>query len=576
MRKRKTDEQFKKEVYDLVGDEYIFLDTYVNARTKLRVNHNKCGNIYEVLPNSFLSGHRCPYCFGTPRKTNSQFKQEVANLVGNEYTFLDTYVNSQTKIEVKHNKCGNTYKVEPNSFLSGSRCPYCSDDFHPNKTDEQFKKEVYDLVGDEYIFLDTYVNTNTKIRVKHNKCGDTYEVRPYWFLSGGRCPYCYGNAKKTDAQFKNEVKNLVGSEYTFLESYVNTATKLRVKHNKCGNIYKVRPHDFLNNGRRCPYCAGLAKKTDNQFKHEVFNLVGNEYTFLDSYVNNHTKLKVKHNKCGNTYEVKPNTFLRGNRCPYCSGKLKKTDDQFKQEVRNLVGDEYTFLDSYVNAMTKLRAKHNKCGKVYKVQPALFLRGSRCPYCSSNLKKTDSQFKQEVKNLVGNEYEFLDAYVNARTKLGVKHNKCGNIYKVAPSVFLRGDRCPYCNRRPKGEVIINKILKSLKIKYEYQKTFDDLKDTGLLSYDFFIPNQNILIEYQGEQHYQPIDYFGGDDKFKTQQKHDKMKSDYAKGNGYNLIAVPYTEDTFSKIKKYLVKHGLEQHLKSTPKRDTAFHFNFAQS
>lgn len=225
-------------------------------------------------------------------------------------------------------------------------------------------------------------------------------------------------------------------------------------------------------------------------------------------------------------------------------------------------------------MTKLRVKHNKCGNVYKVTPNHFLLGIRCPYCSSKASKTNDEFKQEIFNLVGDEYTFLDIYVNAYTKLRVKHNKCGNIYEVAPKHFLhQGTRCPYCNTS-KGEVIINKILKSLGIKYEYQKTFDDLKDTGLLSYDFYIPDQNILIEYQGMQHYQPIDYFGGATRFEYQQKHDKLKSDYAKGNGYKLIAVPYTEDTFSKIKKYLVKHGLEQHLKNTPKKDAFFHFTFA--
>lgn len=253
---------------------------------------------------------------------------------------------------------------------------------------------------------------------------------------------------------------------------------------------------------------------------------------------------------------------------------RKTNEQFKKEVFDLVGDEYVFLDIYVNARTKIKVKHSKCGDIYKVKPHDFLSGKRCPYCSGNSRKTNTQFKKEVYDLVGSEYTVLESYVNAYTKIRVKHNQCGHIYKVKPHHFLEGERCPYCNN-PKGEVIINKILKSLGIKYEYQKTFDDLKDTGLLSYDFYIPDQNILIEYQGMQHYQPIDYFGGEARFKTQQKHDKLKSDYAKGNGYKLIAIPYTEDTFSKIKKYLVKHGLEQHLKNTSKRDASFYFILAQ-
>lgn len=299
------------------------------------------------------------------------------------------------------------------------------------------------------------------------------------------------------------------------------------------------------------------KKTDAEFKKEVFDLAGGEYTFLDNYQGSNTKIKVKHNKCGNTYEVRPKDFIKGERCPNCFGNIKKTDAQFKKEVYDLVGDEYIFLDPYVNARTKIKVKHNECGNVYEIDPNHFLKGNHCPYCSGKLEKTDDQFKKEIFNIVGDEYVFLDSYVNNKTKLRVKHSKCGNVYEVAPHSFLSlHSRCPYCNS-PKGETIISKILNSLGINYEYQKTFGGLRDSRLLSYDFYISTQNILIEYQGKQHYEPVDAFGGEDQFELQQKHDKLKSDYAKEHNYNLIAVPYTEDTFSKIKKYLFKHGLSK-------------------
>ena len=434
------------------------------------------------------------------------------------------------------------------------------------KTDAEFKQQVYDLVGNEYTFLGYYVTSRTKLKIKHNVCNNTYEVTPDNFLRGRRCPYCSqlelkDKFVKSDSQFKREVFDIVGDEYTFLDTYVNAQTKLRVKHNKCGNIYKVKPNNFFN-GTRCPYCSiYLERKNASQFKKEVNGLVGNEYVFLDTYINNVTKLRVKHNKCGNVYKVTPNSFLGGSRCPYCAksilrNKLSKNDDKFKNEINNLVGNDYKFLDPYVNSYTKIRVKHNKCGRIYKVTPHSFLQCPHCPFCAvDSARKTDAQFKQQVYDLVGDEYTFLDTYVNSVTKLRVKHNKCGRVYEVRPNDFLNtNSRCPYCSS-PKGETIISNILDTLNINYEAQKTFDDLKDNQPLSYDFYIPEQNILIEYQGIQHYQPIDYFGGKNTFKYQQQHDKMKDDYAKDNGYNLIAVPYTEDTFNKIKKYLLKYGL---------------------
>lgn len=359
--------------------------------------------------------------------------------------------------------------------------------------------------------------------------------------------------QKTDAQFKQEVYDLVGDKYTFLEPYVNKRTKIKAKHNKCGHIYEVAPGSFLS-GRRCSYCNGGIKKTDEQFKEEIFNLVGNEYNFLDNYINNHTKIRVKHNECGHIYKVEPNDFLQGSRCPYCNGGIKKSDKWFKQRVMSLVGNEYTFLDPYVNSATKLKAKHNKCGRVYRVAPNTFLSGHRCPYCKGTAKRSTAQFKLEVKNLVGDEYRVLGEYQGVNTKIKMRHNICGNVFFPTPKHFLKGSRCPYCSSS-KGETIISKILDTLNINYEAQKKFDELRDIQLLSYDFFIPSQNILIEYQGKQHYEPINYFGGESQFKSQQKHDKMKLDYAKSHNYNLITVPYTEDTFSKIKKYLLQRGL---------------------
>lgn len=128
----------------------------------------------------------------------------------------------------------------------------------PNKkTNEQFKKEVYDLVKDEYEFLEEYINAKTKLKIKHNICNNIYTVTPHDFLDGNhRCPYCskFRFFKLTDKEFNKRVYDLVKDEYVFLEKYINTNTKIKVRHNICNNIYEVRPNDFLNNENRCPYC----------------------------------------------------------------------------------------------------------------------------------------------------------------------------------------------------------------------------------------------------------------------------------------------------------------------------------
>ena len=89
-----------------------------------------------------------------------------------------------------------------------------------------------------------------------------------------------------------------------------------------------------------------------------------------------------------------------------------------------------------------------------------------------------------------------------------------------------------------------------INFEYQKTFDNLYgiQNGKLSYDFYIPNHNLLIEYQGKQHEEPIEFFGGEEQFKIQQEHDKRKREYAKNNGYKLLEIWYYD--YDKIEEIL--------------------------
>ena len=127
MSRQKTHEEFVSEVAALVGDEYTVKSTYKNATTKVTLRHNTCGRTYPVIPGSFVNGHRCPFCYReSTRKTPEAFTEEIAALVGDEYTVESTYKDSRTKVTLRHNTCGKTFSVIPGNFLQGSRCPYCA------------------------------------------------------------------------------------------------------------------------------------------------------------------------------------------------------------------------------------------------------------------------------------------------------------------------------------------------------------------------------------------------------------------------------------------------------------------
>jgi len=420
------------------------------------------------------------YNIPTRRKTNKEFREEVYKLVCDEYTFLEKYINYNTKIKVKHNECGNTYKVTPAAFISqGSRCPFCA--YNHKKTPKEYKKEVYNLVGSEYTILGEYKAANDKIKIRHNKCGYEYKTQAQSLISGHGCPKCGYNMMNTN-DFKKKVKELVGNEYKVLGEYKGIEAKIKIKHQSCGYIYKVRPSNFIYNDNRCPKCAYGALKTDEEFKKEVYNLWGDEYKIMGIYKKNNIKIKVKHNKCGRIYKTKPSSILSGHGCRRCADKsagekLSKTTEWFKEKVYKMVGDRYAVLGKYINNRTKVKIKHNKCGHKYMVRPLSFLyNGSRCPNCKAS----------------------------------------------------------------KGETKIMIFLKNKKIKFKREYTFKGCENIKKLRYDFKIKNKPIVIEYDGKQHFEPIDFFGGEEELKIRKKLDNIKNKYCEENDINLIRIPYWE------------------------------------
>lgn len=223
----KTNEQFLEEVSVLYGDEYTILEPYIKAHAKIKMRHNACGIEFYKTPHALLAGHGCGKCASKRngeklKRTTQQFKDEAFALVGNEYSVLEEYVKNTTPLLMRHEKCGHEWKVRPIAFIRGCRCPKCSPIIVGKKrtlTHEEFVRRVEQLEGSEYTVTGKYQNSDTKIEIKHNLCGQYYTVTPSMFVSGGnRCPFCANSSQSNGARliqkycqknnlgFKREVK----------------------------------------------------------------------------------------------------------------------------------------------------------------------------------------------------------------------------------------------------------------------------------------------------------------------------------------------------------------------------------
>lgn len=164
----------------------------------------------------------------------------------------------------------------------------------------------------------------------------------------------------------------------------------------------------------------------------------------------------------------------------------------------------------------------------------------CGYCGigHRRKKSHEQFLLEVQKKFPGEYEILDQYISAKKKIKVRHLDCGFIFEITPDNLLQGRGCPRCNRyNSKGSKKIKEWLEQNHISYTTEKTFPW---SNQKRYDFFVQEYNLLIEFNGIQHYQPIPFFLKNRTFKEQQESDIFKKEKAIENGYNFLVIKYDE------------------------------------
>lgn len=168
----------------------------------------------------------------------------------------------------------------------------------------------------------------------------------------------------------------------------------------------------------------------------------------------------------------------------------------------------------------------------------------CEYCGRGhrAKKPNFLFEKELLEKrpdFFSEYSLLEEYKTAREKIKVRHLACNFIFQVSPDNLLHKEAgCPRCNRyNSKGSRAIKSWLVEQKIDFETEKKFEWSENKR---YDFYLPKQNLLIEFNGKQHYEPIPFFCQSRTFEESQAADQFKEQAAIEHGYNFLIIRYDE------------------------------------
>lgn len=231
---------------------------------------------------------------------------------------------------------------------------------------------------------------------------------------------------------------------------------------------------------------------------------------------------------------------------------EKTNNDYIVELNN-IHPNIIVLEKYKGMKIPILHKCSIHNFKWTTTPSNVLHGIGCPNCtkdSQRLKtmKSDTQYKEDLKKINMNIVP-IEKYKGANIPILHKCLIDGYEWKAQPAHELSGYGCPKC-KVSKGEHKIAMWLESHNIPYEVQYKFDDCKDQKSLPFDFYLPQYNVCIEFDGEQHFRPINFFGGEEKFKRQQLHDKIKNEYCKSKDIPLLRISFNQNIEEKLDNFL--------------------------
>jgi len=220
------------------------------------------------------------------------------------------------------------------------------------------------------------------------------------------------------------------------------------------------------------------------------------------------------------------------------------------------------LTEYKNTTTKMKFKNIKCGHEFEYRPDSFKRRFKnnnfaCPKCSGvNSKFTFEDIKKKVLDATQKEFKVVSKkkdYESTRSKIEIFHKTCGKVTEITYKNFSLGKRCRHCaakSTNSKASQLLKRLLEQVNIDFIEEKRFEDCINpiTGYkLPFDFYIPKFNLLIEIDGEQHFIPVERFGGEESLKSNKYRDYIKDKFCLDEKIKLIRVPLVNpDT---LKKY---------------------------
>lgn len=368
-----------------------------------------------------------------------------------------------------------------------------------------------------------YVGYHIKSIIICNLHGEFLQS-PSKHILGQGCKIC--NNKYSIDNIKDKLYKIHKDKYEFIFSdVIDTRSKIKIK---CRHGIKELQIRSLLQGQGCIYCKGKKWSELDLKKH--LTKIHNKLIYEDGFMCGEY-LNIICKEHGN-FNIKKDRHLRGQGCPKCS-KRKKYDQKFfidsiiKKFNNTYLYDKCIFKSFKEKVIITCR-KHGD----FKTYPSYLLNGNGCKLCrNENNSYSKEYFLQKcLERHPEIDHSILEYNgVNNNIKLICKKH---GIFEQNAGYYLNYSKgCKYCNET-KGEKKIRIYLENNNIKYKQQ-----YKNYGFI-FDFYIEDYNTYIEFNGRQHYEPIEFFGGVESFDKQLSKDILKDKILEKDNIKLIKIGY--------------------------------------
>ena len=426
--------------------------------------------------------------------------------------------------------------------------------------EDNYIKENYLNMTDKEMSDNLPNRSEKSVKMRRNKF---QLIRPYSRTKNSK------GTNKDKPSYEYVKKEFENRKYILLSDeseYKFKTSKLRykcIKHEDKGELSITYSH--FSEGKGCPFCGRertsekRTEKFNNEsqsFDRQLCNIKNLEYIDtkrINGIIHiyficpNHRKLGVQHMARYNMNRKDSN----GKGCKYCNGK-DIPNWYIKQEIENKYPN-YEVISEYLGMNKPLTCFCKKHKKEFTHDAKyIFHEGQGCELCAYDKKfelyrLSDEEIINRVQNATPDlEIVDISSYKGYNEPLNVRCKKCGFIWtSTFASLVANKPLCPNCSEdMSKGEQKILNYCKYNNLNYSIQYAIPECKYKKPLKFDMAIFNSDDellgLIEYQGEQHYSPIEHFGGKERFEINQLRDSIKREYCIKNNIPLLEIPYWE------------------------------------